>query len=814
MEISTENQKSARWWDLLSALLLIAALITASTRLAATRWTEHLTIVENITFLGVVLGLALGQSRFSTWLSRFFAFAYGLFLIPWQLGLTLGDGIEWSERLLRIGNRLLITIDQLVRQKPVTDNLFFLLLMSCLFWTLSVYAGYNLTRYGHPWGAIIPMGLVLIIIHAYDSFFLIRTWFLAAYLFFALLLVARLHFLTQYNHWKQTGSYLPPYISLDFSRMALLATAIIVLLAWTAPALASALPPAEQAWHKVISPWNTVRERMSNAFSALKSSVGFVTDFYGDTLPLGRGNPLTDTVVMTVKSPARVAAGVRYYWRARVYDYYDGSWTSTLPTTEALTPNGFNLNLPEYEGRTNATFTFTTNYPIQILFTADQPIWVNRPVQALVAHNSDGTDDLGYLKATPYMGSKGVYIVEASLSSATIGQLRQAGTDYPVWVTERYLQLPDNITPRTRELAAQIAQGLDNPYDISQAVTSFLRDYLTYSETVPNIPAGQEPIDWILFDQRQAFCNYYATAEIILLRSLGIPARLAVGYAEGERTSLEEPLLIPTQVPGEQNIPQEIARQSDLYTIRQRDAHAWPEVFFPSLGWVEFEPTASQLPIFRPEGDLASTTDSNSADSSTDNQDQNNLSERLNDFLGRNQGPLDGSLSGSGIRLPIAVWILMVVLGVTAIFLLSRRIRQRRGSPPVAIQIEASFRRFGLNPPAFLRRWVYYASLSPLSRAYLELNRALSRLGNPPQITDTPSERGVALNQLLPTATGSIDYLLTEYQNEIYGFQPGDGLTARKAGIDIRNSSFVARFQQLIARFQEPLNERRKSFTR
>ena len=51
MEISTENQKSARWWDLLSALLLIAALITASTRLAATRWTEHLTIVENITYL-------------------------------------------------------------------------------------------------------------------------------------------------------------------------------------------------------------------------------------------------------------------------------------------------------------------------------------------------------------------------------------------------------------------------------------------------------------------------------------------------------------------------------------------------------------------------------------------------------------------------------------------------------------------------------------------------------------------------------------------------------------------------------------------
>jgi len=814
MEPSTENHETIRWWDLLAALLLMAALITASTRLAATRWTEHLTIVENITFLGAILGLALGQSRFSPSISRLFGLAYGLFLIPWQLGSILGEGIEWSERLLRMSNRLLITIDQLVRQKPVTDNLFFLLLMSCLFWTLSVYAGYNLTRYGHPWGAVIPTGLVLIIIHAYDSFFTIRTWFLAGYLFFALLLIARLHFLAQYNHWKRTGSYLPPYISLDFTRMALLASAVIVLLAWTAPALASAISPAEQAWHQVISPWNTVRERMSNAFSALKSSVGFVTDFYGDTLPLGRGNPLTDTLVLTVKSPPRVAAGVRYYWRARVYDYYDGSWTSTLPTTEALTPNGFDMKFPEYDGRMNATFTFTTNYPIQILYTADQPIWVDRPVQAQIAHNSDGTDDLGYLKATPYLGSKGVYTIEASLSSATISQLRQAGTDYPMWITERYLQLPDSITPRTRELAAQIAEGLDNPYDISQAVTAFLREYLTYNETVPNIPSGQEPIDWILFDHPQAFCNYYATAEIVLLRSLGIPARIAVGYAQGERLSLEEPLFVPTLSPGNQNIPQEIDRQSDQYTVRQRDAHAWPEVFFPNLGWVEFEPTASQLPIFRPEGNLANTPDSNPADSAANNQDQSNLTERLNDFLGRNQGPLAGPLQGAGIRLPLAVWVLLVVLGITLIFLLSRRIRQRRGSPPVAVQLEASLRRFGLKPPAFLRRWVYYATLSPLAHAYLELNRALSRLGSPPQQKDTPSERGVTLSRLIPTIAGSIDYLLNEYQNETYGFQPGDALAARQAGIDIRNSSIVVRFQRLIARFQEPLNEKRILFTR
>jgi len=77
---------------------------------------------------------------------------------------------------------------------------------------------------------------------------------------------------------------------------------------------------------------------------------------------------------------------------------------------------------------------------------------------------------------------------------------------------------------------------------------------------------------------KQGFCNYYATAEVILLRSVGIPARLAVGYAQGD--NVDDPL---------------------LYTVRQRDAHAWPEVYFPGVGWVEFEPTASQPTLVRPQ---------------------------------------------------------------------------------------------------------------------------------------------------------------------------------------------------------------------
>jgi transglutaminase-like putative cysteine protease len=811
MKDSSKKTEHIRWWDLPAALLLIAALITAAIRLNATHWTEDLSLVQNVAFLGAVVGLALGQSRFSSGTTRFFAIAYGIFLVPWQLGLTLGEGIQWSERLVSINNRLMITIDQLVQQKPVTDNLFFLFLMASLFWTLSVYAGYNLTRHANAWRAILPTGIAVIIIHAYDSFFTIRTWFLAGYLFFALLLIARLHFLVQQDRWKQSGSYLPPYLGLDFIRTALLATAIIVMFSWTAPALASAVQPAEQVWLQITKPWRSVRDRMSNAFSSLQASVGVVTDFYGDTMPLGRGNPLSDAVVMTVEAPPRVAAGVRYYWRDKVYDYYDGSWVSTFPVNQPLGPNKSELELPDYEGRTTSTFTIKTNQPIKNLHTPSQPVWISRPAEAKLAINPDGTVDLGQLNADSILYPGEVYEVEASLTAATSTQLREAGTDYPDWVEERYLQIPDTITPRTKELATRIAEGFDNPYDIAQAVTIYLRTNLEYSETVPPQPANQEPVDWVLFDLQKAFCNYYATAEIVLLRSLGIPARMAMGYAQGERLS-RQPDAVPTLGPRGDNVPQELTTP-DLYTVRHRDAHAWPEVYFPNIGWVEFEPTASQLEIFRPSGELPDENPTSNDALSQEEEMRRNMESLREEMFQQDRGGVGAfSQTNSGLRIPSVVWFGLGALGLTIAAYFARRVRKIRGSPPIPVQIESSLLHVGIKPPNLLRYWVRYATLSPLTKSYLEINRALKRLGSAPKPNDTPGERGTVLKRLLPEADNSILVLLNEYQTATYGPLSGDSQTARQASIKIRNLSFLALIKRFLARFQEPAKGRRSLF--
>jgi len=753
----------------------LAAISTAATRLIATHWTDHLNLVSILASLGVLAGLALGQSIFSPRQAAAFALAYGLFAVPWQLGLTLGPGILWTERLISLAGRLSIALGQLARQEAVQDPLLFLFLMTSLFWTLGVHAGYNLTRHARAWRAILPAGLTLLIIQIYDPFVTSRARFLGGYIFSSILLLARLTYLHRYARWKQTRVRLPLYIGFDMSRATLLITALLILVAWSIPALADVLPSAEEAWQHATQPWITVRDRLSKAFAPLRRTIGLVHyKYYGERLSLGRGGRLSDTLIMTVEAPPRPAGSVRYYWRARVYDHYaDARWTSTFSITQPVTPTHFGLTFPEAEGRWEATFAFNLAIPIATLYTPPQPIWISRPAQANLAYNPDGTADLAALHAAKPLRAGETYQARSSLSTATIAQLRAASADYPLWVTDRYLQIPSTVTTRTLQLARQIASGMDNPYDIAAAVTAYLRTHIQYSETIPPPPPDQEPLDWFLFDLRQGFCSYYASTEVILLRSLGIPARLAVGFAEGERQDDES--------------------EGDIYLVRQRDAHAWPEVYFPGLGWVEFEPTASQSPIYRPLGEGQPDTAAGSTAPYGGGAEEGFPDDRLERVRDTEFGP------ASDLRKVTARWNLFLALGLILLFL-AWRVHRRRGLAPLPVLLEGGLRRLGLQPPPALRRWARRVALAPLERAYLELNYALARLDAPPDPTDTPAERVAALARLLPAAVDPAQRLLAEYHATTYSSHPGSLHVARQAARAIRDLSWRAKVRRLTVR--------------
>jgi hypothetical protein len=160
--------------------------------------------------------------------------------------------------------------------------------------------------------------------------------------------------------------------------------------------------------------------------------------------------------------------------------------------------------------------------------------------------------------------------------------LQQDTTDYPTWVTDRFLQLPGSIPQRVVELAQQITALQSDPYDKAVAIESYLRSY-PYSTDIEAPPEGTDAVEYFLFDVKQGYCDYYASAMVVMLRAVGIPSRVAAGYAPGERLPAED---------GNSGA-------TDTYRVLERDAHAWVEAFFPTYGWIQFEPTASQPLLLR-----------------------------------------------------------------------------------------------------------------------------------------------------------------------------------------------------------------------
>ncbi|MGC4192332.1 MAG: transglutaminase domain-containing protein [Thermomicrobiales bacterium] len=180
-------------------------------------------------------------------------------------------------------------------------------------------------------------------------------------------------------------------------------------------------------------------------------------------------------------------------------------------------------------------------------------------------------DDVEAVRSHGEIATGQPYTVTGYTSTATVEDLMGSGTAYPAWVTDRYLDLGPTVTPRTMQLAAQLAPANLTPYERAVAIETYLRQNIVYDETVSAPPEGADIVDYVLFDRQRGYCEYYASAMVVMLRSVHVPARVVTGY-----------------YPGDWNAEQ------DGYVYLQKNAHAWVEVFFPGYGWIPFEPTASR----------------------------------------------------------------------------------------------------------------------------------------------------------------------------------------------------------------------------
>ena len=754
------NRVLPRFRDAPSAAILVAALMVSCIRLFVTKWTSDLDAVAELTVLGALLGLLLGNTRFNRLAVFVPAFFYGLVLIPTVAAWTIYPDMTWPERMVNVGGRLGYSMGVFFSGQPVQDTILFLLFAAILYWTISVMSGYALARTGSLAGAVVPAGLVLILIQLFDSQAGERTVYLALYSFLCLLLLGRLTLVRRQAFWKENRVLFSKEARTSLNLSVVIAALVLVLFAWLAPASARPVGAARTLWQVLTRPLDRAIQDLGNAVAGLEGRQSSSTIFYGDSLGLAQRAENSETVVFTIRLPAQQSAE-RYYWRARTYDLYQGGeWRSETARTLRFSPQDRPLDIPDISGLIAGEFVFdVSQQSLTQLVTPARPVWVSRPVQLYYSTASAGQLDPLEFDLEPAALAGEQYRVHAAISNPNVRQLQAAGTDYPAWVLDRYLQLPDDLPPGIAELAQAVTAGAASPYEKAEVITRYLRDTITYSDVVPAAPAGEDKLAWFLFEHKAGFCTYYASAEVVMLRSLGIPARLAVGFAEGEPVSWNQRL------------------------VRERDAHAWPEVYFPGSGWVEFEPTGSQPALIRPtEAGAAVAGSGTPAAVPTPGEQTPSPEPAL---------PVGATGSGSGARpntLLRLTWIFLVFVAlIVAGFLaytfgwLDKALASGRRAlhTPLAILLRDGFVFLALTPPGWLARRAYFAGLGPIQRSFGVVYQGLRWLGEAVTPSLTPAEAAARLRASLPQAGPDLDRLLGEYQPALYGRKKGDLTTVR-----------------------------------
>jgi transglutaminase-like putative cysteine protease len=566
--------------------------------------------------------------------------------------------------------------------------------------------------------------------------------------------------------WEQRGGTVELEVGYDLGRGVVVSALVLALLAWNTPRLVNVFSAESPAQERISRGWQVFRDRVSKAVNSLRSPSPMLVESYGNNMFLGTGGALGDAVVFTV-TPDKGRASGRLYWSARTYDtYLNGQWVSTIADRQEMGPGTDLIQYPSWDLRRDISFRFSSNITLlQTLFFPAEPLSISRTAQAIVSRAEDGSTDVNAIFMDPPLEGGEGYTILATVARPTVSAMRAAGMEYPDYILERYLQLPENFSPQIAELAQQVAGSRDNPYDQALAITQYLRRTITYTETVPEPPNNIDPIEWFLFDQRAGFCNYYASAEVLMLRSMGIPARMVVGYAEG------------TWNP-----------ELDQYVVIAKDSHAWPEVYFSDLGWVSFEPTVSQPLTEYPLGDLSASGDPGDMgllEPPTEDLQQPDLGgppDYLNmDYRDNAQGP--------GQSFTISPWMIAIgsiLLVITILAVLEWRRRQVM-SLSLPTWIEKALDERGFNTPDWLRWWSRYSMRTPMENLFSNVPLMLRIWGQKVDPSNTPAEQVVLLASTVPGVEGQARALLEEYHRAMYSQYPANLLRARKAVDEIRS---------------------------
>ncbi len=571
-----------------SALLIVSVLLLMpALTLTVAGWALDMRTIVPITLLSVAFGFMLSRSQYNELLALIVSSMYGIGFVIMVAALNEPTGffqaiaaviirsIRWSIDLFTGG------INQ--------DSLVFTILVATLFWFLAYNAVWHIFRLDRVWRVILPPGLILLtnlVIYTGDE---PLDLYLVIFLLMSMLLIVRSNLDARQWEWYINGIRVPRVVRRQFSIIGIVLSLLALSLAWGIPTgnLQERLNSFQQ--FLASDPIQQMSEVWNRLFAPIESEGPATTDYYGgDLLNLGGAISLGDEVVFLVNAPNQ---GQRYYWRSRVFERYaNGQWSPSadLRITDQSSPVDIRMS-PEVIGQqrqpVNQQITIGMSNS-RIYYTAPQPSFIDGTGRIDLIYTDSPTNDsmnVSVIRPLQVLSRGETYNATSLMSVATANDLRAANTTYPEWVTNPNLFVGQS-SGRVLTLAQQIVNdaGATNPYDQAKAIETWLRTNIVYNESISAPPPNVDPVEWVLFDVREGYCTYYATAMITMLRGLGVPARLAAGFSQGDFDAT-----------------------TGQYIVRERDAHTWVEVYFPGYGWIEFEPTAAEEPYNREGDDLA-----------------------------------------------------------------------------------------------------------------------------------------------------------------------------------------------------------------
>ncbi len=722
-------------------ILYVGLAFLSMVAVAVADWTDHVALVPIAGMIGVVAGILLARSLFSGRAAALIGTVYGLFATSWLLAQTLDPTLVWRERFLEVWSRFGVFLTVVLTGDQNYDTLMVVFLWCLAYWAMAVFGAWSLFRRSGLWGAVVPFGVALFTNTLYYEGRARLDLVLAAYLLLSVLMFMFQEMRERQSLWEAMRAKVPGHTTAHVVRVSAVFALGLVFLAWAGPAFAKD-ERAASIWSRISSPWRSTRDRLDNMVSGLGSPVLLIIDEFGSQLELEAGVEPVDALVMEVEPESQVQGPGRFYWRARSYDtYLGGGWRSTAAAEEPFDPAGEGIPLPDRAGRETVQVTFEVNNAVQrVLYLPAQPVWVDRSSTLQVERANGELVDVSAVLSEQPVNRGETYRALSAIAVPDARQLRRAGVEYPQWVRERYLQLPETVSPRTRELAEGIAGSMATPYDKAEAITAWLRTNIQYQRATEAPPPDVEPLDWFLFEYKIGFCNYYATAEVVMLRSVGVPARLAVGYARGDYDA-----------------------ERGVYEVWAEDYHAWPEVYFPGYGWVEFEPTVSQPPLIRPAPPSAEGAEQDGSPSVVGSRGEAEALRlaRLEDPFGTDESPAGtsaGLVGRRGLRLALSA---LALLGLLTFAWTWVDVGWRGKVAAVGDWLSRTTR---LDLFERAARWV--GGSSPTAQAYQRWVRWLPRLGLHVDAQQTPYERAKAFERAYPALAGPGWDLVNAYTRE------------------------------------------------